>query len=358
MVSVVLIGYCYLLFPAILLVLARLFPKPVRKGNLKPHLSILIPAHNEAEIIGRKIENTLSLNYPSERMEIIVISDGSTDDTARITKDYEGKGVKLISFAERHGKVPSLLSALQQARGEIIVFSDASGMLHPDALMEAVSNFADETVGCVSGYYKSPGLLKSGRRGELLYWDYESAIRRAESRWATLLGATGAMYALRRDIFVAPRQDTINDDFVIPALLVLKGFRAVLEEKAVVNDLDPGMGDLMSRMRVAAGNWQQLFFLKGLLSPFRPKLCWLYWSHKFLRMLVPLLLVIIFICLILSFPITVTCVAVILLIGALLRGEGRGGLIFAAWRKFLAGNIAGLYGMLIYIFKRGRLRWR
>jgi biofilm PGA synthesis N-glycosyltransferase PgaC len=358
LISAVLIVYCYFLYPLMVIFLARYFPKPVRKEAVRPVVTILIPAHNEGKIIREKIENSLALDYPRDRIEIIVVSDGSTDETADIAREYGGRGVTTLAFRKRRGKVASLIDAIPRTTGEILLFSDASGMLRPDALYEMVSNFADEEVGCVCGYYRSPGLAGVKKRGELLYWDYEFAIKRAESQWETLLGATGAMYAVRKNLFIPPKIDTINDDFVIPALLVLGGHRTVLEERAVVDDTDPHMGAFGSRVRVAMGNWQQLVYLKKLLSPFRPRICWIFLSHKLIRMLVPLLVLLAFVSLIVLLPFAAVFIGVIMLLAALTRKEEGGSLPLGALRKFFTGNVAGLCGMVLYVTGRGRVRWK
>ncbi|MDD5557266.1 MAG: glycosyltransferase family 2 protein [bacterium] len=357
-VSAALIAYCAVVYPLLLLLLARLFPRPVRKGPATPDVAVVIPAHNEEKVIARKIENTLALDYPPGRLRVVVVSDGSTDATAEIAGGYASRGVSVIRFPEQRGKVPALLDAVPRIRCEVLVLSDASGMLRPDALREAVANFADPAVGCVCGTYASPGLAAGGRRGELLYWDYEFAIKRAQSRAGTLLGATGAMYAVRRELFVPPPPGTINDDFVIPALVVLAGHRAVLEERAVVDDYDPRHGNFASRVRVSAGNWQQLVILRGLLSPSRPAVAWQFLSHKVLRMAMPLLILAAAASALALSP--RAAAAALLLFGcAALPWRGPRPLRTAssAARKFAAGNAAALYGMLVFLLMPGRLRW-
>ena len=355
-VSAGLVIYCYFVFPVLLFLLARLFPRPVKKAPVTPSVTILIPAYNEARVIREKIENSLSLDYPPGKLDIIVVSDGSTDSTPDIVREYGARGVRLVHYPERRGKVPAILDAVGHVESDLIVFSDASGMLRPGSLRAMVSNFADPSVGCVCGYYRSPGLAGRGGHGELIYWDYEFAIKRAESIWGTLLGATGAMYAVRRDLFEPPRRDIINDDFVIPALVVLKGYRMVLEEGAVVDDYDPHFGNFRSRVRVAVGNWQQLFYLRGLLSPLRPVVCWEFVSHKLIRMLVPLLLVACAVSLIALWPPAAPLLALALVV-ALVSGGRSGSKLCAAARKFVAGNAAGLYGTFVFFFRRGRLQW-
>jgi cellulose synthase/poly-beta-1,6-N-acetylglucosamine synthase-like glycosyltransferase len=320
-------------------------------------VTVLIPAHNEAKIIRRKIENTLALDYPEGRMEVLLISDGSDDGTDEIAASFSGPGVTAIAYPERRGKLKALLAALPRARGDILVFSDASGMLRPAALREMVSNFADPRVGCVCGYYRSPALAKRGEGGELAYWDYEFAIKRAESRFSTLLGATGAMYAVRRGAFVTPDSDIINDDFVIPALVTLNGYRTVLEECAIVDDCDPRMGDFKRRVRVAGGNWQQTFSFPGLLSPRNPVVCWQFVSHKFLRMVSPLLIIGV----LASVAVILPWLAVLLMIFMVLMvvpwGKGASGGIGAAGKKFIEANLAGLCGMALFFIRPSALKW-
>jgi len=357
MISAGLIIYCYFIYPLIVLLLARLFPRPVRKADETPMATILIPAHNEAEIIRRKIENTLALDYPPGRMEVLLISDGSDDGTEGIAARCAGPGMTVIAFPERRGKLRALLDALPRAKGDILVFSDASGMLRPNALREMASNFSDPRVGCVCGYYKSAALEQKRAAGELIYWDYEFAIKRAESRFSTLLGATGAMYAVRREVFVPPDPDTINDDFVIPALVTLRGFRTVLEEDAVVDDCDPQMGNFKSRVRVAAGNWQQLFFLGGLISPRRPLVCWQFVSHKLLRMVAPLLMLMALVSMLAVAPGPAVGLILLMSLPAIPWRRGSGGAVRAALGKFIEGNAASLCGMAIFFLRPRTLKW-
>ena len=356
-ISAALIAYGYLIYPLLALLLARLFPRPVRKGEITPSATVLITALNEERVIGEKIENTLALDYPRDRVEILVISDGSTDRTAEISRRYAPRGVTLIEFAERRGKLKALLDAVPRARGELLVFSDASGMLRPDALRAMAANFADPAVGGVCGYYRSPGLEREGRAGELLYWDYEFAIKRAQSRWATLMGATGAMYALRRELFVRPPPDTINDDFVIPALMVSRGHRMVLEEGAVVDDHDPRMGNFRSRVRVTAGNWQQLIYCRGLLSPRMPRVCWQFLSHKAVRLVMPLLLLALGASMLALAPGWGLAALAAAALCALPWKTGPGKKISSSARKFFSGNAAALYGTAVYFTRRGRPTW-
>lgn len=353
-----LLVYCYGIYPVMVITLARLFPRPVEKAPVTPSVTLFIPAYNEEEILDRKIENTLSLDYPPERLQIVIVSDGSTDRTVEIAAGFANRGVECVDFRERRGKVPALLGALDHARGEILVFSDASGMLERNALREMIANFADERVGAVCGYYRSPALSAGRERGELFYWGYEFSIKRAESRWRSLLGATGAMYAVRRETFVPPPIDTINDDFVIPALVVAGGHRAVLEEKAVVEDQDPSMGNFRSRVRVAAGNWQQLVYCRGLLSLKNSAVAWEFLSHKCLRMIAPVLLFSCAVTFAWRFSLAAVILCGILLIAALPWRKGRLRLFSSVMGKFIAGNIAALYGMVLFCFRKEGLRWR
>lgn len=357
-ISAGLVAYCYAVYPLLALLLARLFPRPVRRGDALPSASVLIPALNEERVIAAKIENTLALDYPPEKIEVLVISDGSTDRTAEIARRYAGRGVGVIEFAERRGKLRALLEVVPRARGEILVFSDASGMLRPGSLRAMASDFSDPSIGGVCGYYRSPGLQREGRLGELIYWEYEFAIKRAQSRWATLLGATGAMYALRRELFVPPPPGTINDDFVIPALMVARGGRMVLEEGAVVDDLDPRMGDFKSRVRVAAGNWQQLFICRGLLSPRRPGVAWQFLSHKVIRLVMPFILIALALSLAALAPaVGLAGLAAAALCAAPWKGAA-GRKVSSAARKFIAGNAAALWGAALCFTRRGRPSWK
>ena len=285
--------YAYLGYPLVLLVLGLLFRRPVKKAPIEPSISLLIPAYNEGDVIDRKIQNSLALNYPPERLEIVVASDGSKDDTARIAQRLaDGKRVRVLAFPQNRGKIPTLNASVPELQGEIIVFSDAAAMLYPDSVRILIANFADPKVGAVSGLYK---VIKADEvdigKSEDFYWRYETFLKVQESQLASTLGGHGHLHAIRKELYPFPPPGTINDDYVIPVSVLAKGYRAVYEPEAVVYEEAHEMTGFGRRIRIMAGNIQQLREIRGLLWPPRPMPLFFFLSHKVSRLLVPFAMV-------------------------------------------------------------------
>jgi cellulose synthase/poly-beta-1,6-N-acetylglucosamine synthase-like glycosyltransferase len=250
-----------------------------------PRVSLLIPAYNEARVMARKILNSLALDYPPGRIEIVVVSDGSSDGTAAIA---EQMGVRVLALPGNRGKVAALNAAVPELRGEIVVFSDASAMLAPDAVRRLVENFADPAVGAASGRYRvvKPNEVNIGAP-EDLYWKYEAFLKIQESRLGSTLGAHGHLHAIRRELYPFPPAETINDDYVIPLAALAAGLRAVYEPAAVVFEEAQEMTGFKRRIRIVAGNLQQLRHLGQFLTPWQPLALFFFLSHKVIRLLVP-----------------------------------------------------------------------
>jgi len=264
-------------------------------------LAFIIPAFNEEAVVEAKIRNTLSLDYPKDKLEILIASDGSTDRTVEIARALPDPRIMILDFPDRRGKLSVLKDALSRASGEIVVFSDTSAILAPDALSRLLENFSDETVGCVSGRYivsNEMAKVQDGRSaGEKGYFEFEVFQRKKESLFYTTLGAHGAFYAIRRILSPDIPANIINDDFVIPMLIVKSGFRTVYEEKALVYEYHQASidGEFKRRTRISHGNFQQIAFLKSMLGISRPRVSFVFWSHKVLRAFQPLSLAVILI---------------------------------------------------------------
>ena len=288
--SVFLVVYPYFVYPALLALLRRVVPRPPRKAAIEPTVSVLVAAFNEEDVIAAKMENSLALDYPSDRIEVVVASDGSTDGTNRIASGYaDGRRIRLVAFPVNRGKLTAMNEVIPQLSGEIVVFSDASSMLTPDSVRVLVSNFADPTVGAVSGAYlvQNPGQSALGKQ-EDFYWRFETALKAAEGELNSTLGAHGALYAIRRELYPFPERGVINDDFVIPLRIVARGFRAVYEPGAVAVEEAHEMEGFRRRVRITSGNIQQLGELPRLLVPLRLMPLFFFVSHKAMRLLVPL----------------------------------------------------------------------
>jgi cellulose synthase/poly-beta-1,6-N-acetylglucosamine synthase-like glycosyltransferase len=286
---------------------------------------MLVAAYNEEDVIAAKIENALAIEYPIDRLETVVASDGSTDATSAIAARYDdGKRIRLLAFPVNRGKLATMNDAVRQLKGEIIVFSDASSMITRESLRLLVSNFADPSVGAVSGAYlvRNPGQSALGKQ-EDFYWRFETSLKTAEAEISSTLGAHGSLYAIRRELYPFPEAGVINDDFVIPMRIVARGYRAVYEPGAVAVEEAHEMEGFRRRVRIASGNLQQLRELPRLVRPPRPVPLFFFLSHKVARLLVP--------------PAMVAClVANLLLLGTLLYN-----LLFAGQIAFYALAVGG-----------------
>jgi cellulose synthase/poly-beta-1,6-N-acetylglucosamine synthase-like glycosyltransferase len=281
--------YAYLGYPLLLLTLRLVLRRPVKKAPIAPRISLLIPAHNEARVIERKIRNSFLLDYPINRMEIVVASDGSTDATEAIARELEdGRWLRVIAFPTNLGKTAALNAAVPHLHGDIIVFSDASAMLATDSVRRLIENFADPSVGAASGRYS---VIRSSEvdigASEGLYWKYETFLKTAESQLASTLGGHGQLYAIRKQLYPFLPAETINDDYVIPLSVLSLGFRAVYEPTALAFEEAREMTGFARRIRIMTGNLQQLKHLSGLVHPLQPLPLFFFLSHKAARLIAP-----------------------------------------------------------------------
>src|ERR1700722_7148063 len=291
-ISVGSIVYVYIGYPVLLWGLQRLFRSLPRKRSAEPSISLLVAAYNEESAIADKIHNSLALDYPADRLEIVVASDGSKDATADIVRSMaQGKGgqrVRLLDFIENRGKTAVLNDAVPELRSEIVAFSDATSMLEANSIRALVQNFDDPRVGAVSGIYR---LLKKEQAPlgaqEDLYWKYETFLKVQEAKLGAFTGAHGSLYAIRRDLYPFPSAHTINDDFTIPMRIVERGYRVAYETAAVAYEEANEMEGFSRRVRITAGNIEQLREIKNLLWPPRPFVLFCLLSHKTGRLLVP-----------------------------------------------------------------------
>lgn len=288
-ISVATVIYTYAGYPLTLLALRLFVRRPIRRAPIFPSVSLLIPAYNESPAIERKIRNALALDYPAERLEIVVASDGSTDDTAAIAQHLaDGRRVRVLAFPCNRGKMATLNASVPQLGGDIIVFSDATALLYPDALRQLVPSFADPDVAAVSGRYT---VIKAGDvctgASEDLYWKYETSLKVLESDAASTVGGHGHLYAIRRELYPYPADTVINDDYVIFSSVLAKGYRAVYEPAAIVYEEAREMTGFGRRVRIVAGNIQQVREATRLIHPLRSLPLFFFVSHKLARLLVP-----------------------------------------------------------------------
>jgi len=272
--------------------LGRAFPRRIRKAPIEPSVSILLVARDEQERVVRRLANLLRLDYPSDRVEILLGSDGSIDATVRASRPFEYR-VQVFDFPQHRGKAAVLNDLAAHATGDILVFADARQAFGADALRALVAPFSDPSIGGVSGelYLAKPG--SAGIGGGLgAYWRYEKAIRAAESAFDSTVGATGAIYAIRRGLYEPLPKDTILDDVLVPMRVARRGFRVVFEPKAIAIDRpsDDARDELRRKVRTIAGNFQLFAREPWLLAPGRNRLWFQTVSHKALRLLGPVLL--------------------------------------------------------------------
>ncbi len=295
--SVGLLAYIYVGYPAVVLLLASTHGKKLNRAPYAPRLSLIIPAYNETTCIRDTIKNKLELDYPKEKLEIIVVSDGSTDRTDEIVREFESDGVRLVRQDPRRGKTAALNLAVEKAQGEILVFSDANSLYDADALRHLASAFADPDVGYVTGrmMYAHPKDGASVSEGCSMYMRYETLVRLAETRVGSVVGVNGGIDAVRRELYRPMRVDQ-QSDFVLPMMVVERGFRVVFEPRAVLREtpLVTAKDEYRMRVRVSLRALCAMWDMKHLLNPFRYGVySWQLLSHKLLRYLtfVPLSLV-------------------------------------------------------------------
>jgi cellulose synthase/poly-beta-1,6-N-acetylglucosamine synthase-like glycosyltransferase len=292
--AVAALAYTFAGYPALMLALARLRPRPVARAPREPAVSVLIAVHDEVGTIAARVENCLALDYPQDRLEIVIASDGSTDGTVDVARRHaraSGAGpiVRVVAYPWRRGKPSVLNDTVPHCTGEIVVLGDARQRYEPDAVRRLVENFADPSVGAVSGelMLRNDAGLAVGE-GVGAYWRYEKLIRRAESAVHSTVGATGAIYAIRRRLFAPIPADTLVDDVLVPLRVVRQGFRVVFDGRARAWDRVAASAREESTRKVRTiGGVLQLFAReRWLWAPTHP--VWLQAiSHKLLRLTAP-----------------------------------------------------------------------
>ena len=306
--TAILLLHTYFLYPLMLFLLdgVRQVARNVRfmrqghdlrrgEGQRWPAVSLVVAAHDEAACMAGKLANSLALDYPADRFEVLIGSDGSTDATEQIVRRCGDPRVRL-SAAPREGKAGVLNRCVPAARGEIVVLSDANTMIEPKAIRKLIRHFEDPEVGAVCGRLT---LYNRTRREyeESAYWEYESLIKLYEGKFGSVIGVNGGLYAIRRRLFTALPPGTIVDDLVIALRILENGYQVRYDPEAVAyeettEDYD---GEFRRRARIAAGNFQSLRMVPGLLSPAAGFRAFAFWSHKVLRWFAPALMAVAFV---------------------------------------------------------------
>ncbi len=290
-----LVAFAYLGYPLMIAGLAACFgkrPRVHREPGEFPMVSLLIAAHNEESEIEERIRSALAMDYPPGRLEIVIASDGSSDATPAIVRRYEARGVRLLDYPMRRGKAAVLNAAMTEVSGEIVVLSDANTHMEPRALKRIVRWFADSQIGVVCGrlVLHDP---ERGRNVDSVYWKYETFLKKQESRLGALLGANGAIYAIRHECYRPLPEGTIVDDFVIPLQAKLAtGCSIIYDSEATAHEVTPDAigSEFHRRARIGAGGLQSLGLLWPLLNPRRGWVAFTFFSHKLLRWACPFFL--------------------------------------------------------------------
>jgi len=293
------IGYGILLF-IIIKLKRKFFKKPQTEYSIyMPEISLVIAAYNEEKYIETKILNSLKLSYPQQKLKIIIVTDGSTDSTPAIVKNYSQ--VRLFHQPERQGKIAAVHRIMEFIKSPIVIFTDANTLLNETALQNIVRHFAHKDVGAVAGekqILEKENDTASGA-GEGFYWKYESKLKTWDSELLTVVGAAGELFAIRTELYEDIPKDTLIEDFYLTLRIAQKGFRVIYEPKAVAIETASAdvKEELKRKVRIAAGGIQSIVRLKSLLNPFKYKiLTFQYVSHRVLRWTIaPLCLLFLFI---------------------------------------------------------------
>lgn len=337
----------------------------------RPRVAIVIPAYNEEEHVADKIRNLAMLDYPADRLQVVLVCDGCSDATAdvawRTAQEPECQDLKLrvLEFKKNRGKVAALNKVIPGVDCDLLALSDVSALVSVDALLIAVECFHDPSVGVITGSYR---LLNPSGAGEAAYWRYQSAIKAREGALGATMGVHGAFYMLRRTLFEPLELDVINDDFILPMRIVARGYQALYEPRIQALELEAATLDLdrHRRRRIAAGNMQQLIRLRSLLRPSFRGVAFVFASGKALRVLMPFLLVLLLMgSLLLAFD---HWVFLALFLGQILVygvafavqmvGPRRVPGPLQALHYLVQGHLASLLGALRYLLGLERGRWK
>jgi cellulose synthase/poly-beta-1,6-N-acetylglucosamine synthase-like glycosyltransferase len=298
-VSVFLIVYTYVGFPLSVILRGLMWGHPYKQKELtaSPTVSIVISAYNEAKSIGAKLDNILSMDYERDCLEVVIASDGSTDGTDAIVESYKEHGVKLLSLP-RVGKAAALNAAVEASSGDILVFSDANSMYKNDAIQKLVGPFGDPNVGGVAGnqIYRTEVTGGSTTDGERAYWNFDRTLKQFQGKSGNTLAATGAIYAIRRQLF-RPIPDGVSDDFVTSTGVIVQGYRLIFAPDAIAYEpvAATSQVEFGRKVRVIIRSWKAFIFMRELLNPFRYGFYAIQlFSHKILRYLVVFPLLVLF----------------------------------------------------------------
>ena len=285
-----LLFHTYVGYPLSMAIAARLWPMPVRPSARMPRVTVVIVMHDGAAYARAKLDNILALDYPPAQLDVVVACDGCTDASAETCRKYPD--VRVLEFPVRRGKAACLNDAVSSATGELLLLTDVRQRLEPNTLRALVANLGDADVGAVSGELRFEDPDTGFARGVDAYWRYEKSIRRSESASGSTVGVTGALYAMRRELFQPLPDGTILDDVLNPMNVVAQGKRVVFESTAIAWDrpAQSPSHERVRKIRTLAGNYQLVQLAPWLLSPLGNPICYRFVCHKMLRLLAPWLI--------------------------------------------------------------------
>ncbi|MDW7679829.1 MAG: glycosyltransferase family 2 protein [bacterium] len=294
--SLSILFFSYVIYPIIVVVIAKLFPKTRKiNENLRPTVSMIVSAYNEEKNLPEKLENFRKLNYPSDKIELVIGSDASSDKTNEMLSNLKDKNIRAFIYQNRSGKSAVLNKLVKEANGAIFIFSDANTIYHKDAIIKLVRHFGDKNIGGVCGFLKLKNPNKNiGGIGEQFYWNFENILKSCEGKIKTVIGANGAIYALRKELFhPLPEDKVVMDDFLIPLKAVEMGYDVIYEGEALAEETtSPDLkGEYYRKIRIGAANFNALVEIKNLLRPSRGFVSVSLWFHKVFRWFAPFLFV-------------------------------------------------------------------
>ncbi len=364
------IFYAYLGYLFILIVKSKFNQtKIMREDGFFPSISLIISAYNEEGSIKNKIEESLNLDYPENKLEIIIASDASTDRTEEIVGHFTDEAVRLIRQDVRKGKTAVQNLAASIAKGEILVFSDATTVFKPDALKKLVRNFKDPKVGCVGGEERFLKTDKEIYEEASFFWKFEQLLRKKESQFNTLIGVSGCIFAIRKELY-EPLDETLIEDFALPLKVASRGFKVIYESEAVGYERPAShiRAELSRKSRIVTGGINVLFKMRGLLNPFRhPLLSFQLISHKIFRWFAPIFMVALLISNIfllnqgkiyLIFGLLQTSFYTLALMGYFLKNLSRSPKIFRLVYHFCIINLAGVMGIIDFLRGGRKVIWQ
>lgn len=366
--SIAFLAYTFVGYPVVLAAWAALRPRPVHKKAGPRRLSVVLAVRDEAKNIAARVSNFFDQEYPPDLVEVVVVSDGSTDATADIARSMGDPRIRVLELERPMGKAAAVNAGIARAAHEIVVFADARQSFAKDVFRELTAAFADDRVGAVSGELV---ILRDGQsevgEGVGLYWEYEKFIRRKESEIDSVVGASGSIYAMRKELFEPLPVNTLLDDFLAPMRVVLGGRRVVFERRAKAYDraADRASQEFSRKVRTLAGNFQAMALEKALLSPRKNRVFFQMVSHKLMRLIAPYFLVAAFVSnafldgpafrAVLALQ-TLFYLSILFKFTPIIRSPA-GALVRVAW-TFVVLNAAAVAGFWVYASRKESAVWK